>query len=59
MALELRTSCERCGRTLAATDEAHICVFECTFCAECTAAIDAVCPNCGGELARRPRPAPA
>jgi hypothetical protein len=26
-----------------------------TFCKECTVAMNAVCPNCGGELVRRPR----
>jgi hypothetical protein len=57
MALELRTDCERCARPLAAQDEAFICTFECTFCATCARELDAVCPNCGGELVRRPRPA--
>ena len=56
MALEMRGSCERCERALAAHDEAYICTFECTFCADCTAAMGNACPNCGGELVRRPRP---
>ncbi|MDQ4082536.1 MAG: DUF1272 domain-containing protein [Actinomycetota bacterium] len=55
MALEMRTACERCGSALEADGEAYICSFECTFCAACTASLDAVCPNCGGELVRRPR----
>ncbi len=59
MALEIRNKCERCEKPLAATDEAHICAYECTFCPECTAAMASVCPNCGGELVRRPRPAGA
>jgi uncharacterized protein len=42
---------------LAPGDEAYICTFECTFCPGCTTAMESVCPNCGGELARRPRPA--
>jgi hypothetical protein len=51
----MRTTCERCAATLAAADEgAHICSFECTFCATCAQALDQVCPNCGGVL--RPRP---
>jgi uncharacterized protein len=58
--LELRPNCECCDRDLApeATD-AMICTFECTFCAGCAASVFAgVCPNCGGELVRRPiRPA--
>lgn len=45
----------RCGRALDAAGEAYICTFECTFCGDCTASMDGVCPNCGGELVRRPR----
>src|SRR5438132_10329405 len=33
-----------------------ICSFECTFCHGCTMWLGFVCPNCGGELTRRPRP---
>ncbi|HEX8131385.1 MAG TPA: DUF1272 domain-containing protein [Pyrinomonadaceae bacterium] len=55
MALEMRGACESCGRALAADGEAYICTFECTFCAGCTEASAHVCPNCGGELVRRPR----
>ncbi len=55
MSLELRASCERCNAELAPDGEAYICSYECTFCAECVAALDRVCPNCGGELVRRPR----
>jgi uncharacterized protein len=55
MALELRAICERCGGALAPDGEAYICSYECTFCAACVEAMQAVCPNCGGELLRRPR----
>ncbi|HET8894421.1 MAG TPA: DUF1272 domain-containing protein [Gaiellaceae bacterium] len=55
MTLEMRESCERCGAVLAADGEAVICSFECTFCADCGAAMDHVCPNCGGELVARPK----
>jgi hypothetical protein len=55
MALELRESCERCDTPLAAGAEAFICSFECTFCPSCSVELDGVCPNCGGELVRRPR----
>ena len=55
MALEMRGVCERCGRALANADEAFICSFECTFCADCAAAMSETCPKCGGELVRRPR----
>ena len=55
--LLLRPNCECCDRDLSpATADAFICTFECTFCSEC--AIDVLkgaCPNCGGELMRRPR----
>ena len=57
MALEIRNKCERCEKPLAAPDEACICSFECTFCPECTRELANICPNCGGELVRRPRPA--
>jgi uncharacterized protein len=55
MALELRESCERCSAPLSQTSEAYICSHECTFCPGCSSELDGVCPNCGGELVRRPR----
>ena len=55
MALEMKTSCETCGRAMGPGDEAFICSYECSFCGDCTAEMAAVCPNCGGELLRRPR----
>ena len=58
MALEMKTRCEKCGANLAPRTEAYICVYECTFWASCTEALNAVCPNCSGELVRRPRPKP-
>jgi len=53
--LEMRSTCERCGRALAPDGAAFICSYECTFCEECSKEMSAVCPNCGGELVRRPR----
>jgi len=55
VALEMRTVCERCEARLAADGEAWICSYECTFCGECSAEMKRRCPNCGGELVRRPR----
>jgi uncharacterized protein len=55
MALEMRTVCEKCAAALADEDIAYICSFECTFCQDCTLEMESVCPNCGGELLRRPR----
>ena len=53
----MKAACERCESALAPADETYICTFECTFCPACTAEMAHVCPNCGGELVRRPRPA--
>lgn len=57
--LELRPNCENCDKDLPPDTQAYICSFECTWCAQCTAEkLFWVCPNCGGELVRRPvRPA--
>jgi hypothetical protein len=55
MALEMRVACERCQAQLDPRGDAYICSFECTFCPACTKAFDGACPNCGGELVRRPR----
>lgn len=58
--LELRPNCECCDRDLPYDSrEAMICTFECTFCADCAQTrFKGICPNCGGELVRRPvRPA--
>ena len=58
--LELRPGCECCDRDLPPSSLlARICSFECTFCADCADGVLAgICPNCGGELLRRPvRPA--
>ena len=54
--LELRPSCEACGRSLPPdSTEAMICSFECTFCKTCVdTLLHNVCPNCGGGLNRRP-----
>ncbi len=55
MALQLKAACERCGNPLAWDGIAFVCSYECTFCRECVVALAAECPNCGGELVRRPR----
>lgn len=55
MALKMKNECERCQRPLDATGEAYICTHECTFCRDCTFAMHCTCPNCQGELVRRPR----
>jgi uncharacterized protein len=55
MALEMKTSCDKCGGPLTTPGVAYICSYECTYCASCAEQMDCVCPNCKGELARRPR----
>ena len=55
--LELRPNCECCDKDLPpSAPDALICSFECTFCRDCAAnrLPGGVCPNCGGELLRRP-----
>jgi hypothetical protein len=54
--LEMKKNCERCKRDLPGdSQEATICSFECTFCSDCSANdLKGVCPNCGGELIKRP-----
>jgi hypothetical protein len=55
MALEMRSSCEKCQAPLPAESLAFICSYECTFCPVCAMGAAQVCPNCSGELVRRPR----
>ncbi|MGH7452746.1 MAG: DUF1272 domain-containing protein [bacterium] len=58
MALEMKSACERCSKSLAVDHLAFICTYECTFCPHCTAALEWRCPNCRGELVRRPKRVP-
>jgi hypothetical protein len=55
MSLEMRDRCERCERELVADVLAYICSYECTFCEPCASQLECLCPNCGGELVKRPR----
>lgn len=55
MALEMRDECERCGTATPPDGGAYICSFECTWCPACaTGELDGRCPNCGGQLEKRP-----
>jgi len=58
--LELRPACERCHFPLPPdSPDARICSYECTFCAGCAdGELAGTCPNCGGDLQRRPRRVP-
>ncbi|HWJ61698.1 MAG TPA: DUF1272 domain-containing protein [Acidimicrobiales bacterium] len=53
----MRDTCERCQAALPPdSDQARICSYECTFCADCVdGPLAGACPNCGGELRARPR----
>lgn len=58
--LDLKPNCECCDTDLPPdADDARICSFECTFCADCVETrLGRACPNCGGNLVPRPiRPA--
>jgi two-component system LytT family sensor kinase len=59
MQLQLKTQCVKCGTPVRADGLAYICSYECTFCETCFSEATGSCPNCGGELVRRPRRAVA
>lgn len=54
--LQIKTHCENCNKALPNdSNEAMICSFECTFCKDCVESIfKNCCPNCGGNLEKRP-----
>jgi hypothetical protein len=54
--LALRPNCEICDKDLPPeAQDARICTFECTFCADCAEyKLHGMCPNCGGNLVPRP-----
>jgi hypothetical protein len=54
--LQMRPGCECCNRDLPPDSaDAWICSFECTFCSDCVEQrLNGRCPNCGGNLVRRP-----
>jgi hypothetical protein len=51
----MKHKCEKCSAELPGDAIAFICSYVCTFCPECAEANRHICPNCGGELVRRPR----
>lgn len=54
--LQMRPNCECCGRNVPPdSNDALICSFECTFCIGCVIdRLGRTCPNCEGELVKRP-----
>ena len=53
--LEMKTECEHCQDALIEQGEVYICSYECTFCVDCCTIHASRCPNCQGELVKRPR----
>lgn len=58
MALAYNPNCEKCNKTLTMQSEACICSYECTFCESCSEEMHFCCPNCQGELVKRPKRKP-
>ncbi|HEY3676952.1 MAG TPA: DUF1272 domain-containing protein [Candidatus Tumulicola sp.] len=52
--LAMKHHCGGCDASVNGGDLVFICSYECTYCSQCAAELSA-CPNCGGELVRRPR----
>ena len=53
--LKMKGKCEKCDTNTGKKDVAYICSFECTFCHDCSNEMSYICPNCNGELLRRPK----
>lgn len=53
--LNMKGTCELCGGPLSRSALAMICSYEYTYCVTCAARVGEACPDCGGELVRRPR----
>ncbi|SRR6266851_6936975 len=55
--LKLMTSvkdkCEKCGKPVPREADALCCSFQCTFCPDCAAEYNHVCPNCSSQLTVR------
>lgn len=58
--LAMKPNCMCCDRDIGHGDAAFICSFECTYCPDCAGGrLNGNCPNCGGDLERRPTRADA
>jgi len=53
--MERRAECGRCHAALTEDAAAYHCANDCTFCPTCYRRARFECPNCSGELVRRPR----
>ncbi len=52
--MQMKTRCAKCEASLSPDGQAYICSYECTFCSACATESQGQCPNCTGELVRRP-----
>lgn len=59
MDLDMKTHCERCEGPTFSDAPAYVCSYGCTFCPSCAVELKCTCPNCTGELLRRPRRPPS
>ena len=53
MMTSFKDKCEKCGKLVPHETDALCCSFQCTFCPDCAAGYNHVCPNCSGELTVR------
>lgn len=51
----MRPNCEKCNKELQQDSIAYVCSYECTYCEDCAKETNNICPNCNGELVRRPK----
>ena len=57
ISLKMNDRCQSCEASTPMDGVAWICSHECTFCDSCRQGMER-CPNCSGELVRRPRREP-
>ncbi|TDM00379.1 MAG: DUF1272 domain-containing protein [Flavobacteriaceae bacterium] len=54
--LQMKLNCEKCNHSLPPnSDQAFVCSYECTYCETCFEELSGVCPNCKGNLEKRPK----
>jgi uncharacterized protein len=53
--MQLKLNCEKCQQSTPQDGVAYICSYECTWCEACAQQMNYTCPNCKGELVRRPK----
>ncbi|MBL0281811.1 MAG: DUF1272 domain-containing protein [Bacteroidetes bacterium] len=56
--MKMKINCEHCNVALQPEGLAYVCSYECTYCSNCATQFQHICPNCSGELVRRPKRLP-